>query len=258
MMIKCQACKHENQMGSIFCHSCGEKLDLNALSPDKVEKGMKRDKSSSPFRGMFSLLLFLAFLALLAALFAPVGYEEFPEPTQEAVTAIKETVKKVEAGVAEGNMARKTEFFSAEELSAYLSTVVPADGIMTGPYKITRAYVEKMDDEAMTVVAIVSLYDYLPSRFILTGVPKYEAGEVVFEVLSAKMGHVPMIGNLPVIGSFLQDLIAKQFTALLNNATAVHSISKSVESIELVDVNKGTGKAENYKLKLKFGNPKKR
>jgi len=256
MMIKCQVCKHENQMGSIFCHSCGTKLDLNALSPDKVEKGMKKDKKGSPFRGMFGLLLFLAFVALLAALFAPFGYEEYPEPAQKAVADIKKEVGELEAAIKDGNVSRKMYLFSAEELSAYLSTIVSPDKETDGAWKIQRMYVENMDDEAMTIVAVVKLFDQIPSRFTLTGAPKYEDGKVVFEVFSAKMGHVPMLGNLPGAGDFLQDLITSQCMILLNNPT-VSNIRKSVTSIELVDANKGSGKTEDYKLKLTFGAPKK-
>ena len=45
MMIKCQKCGFENQMGSIFCRSCGEKLDMDAIDPNKLQKDVNKEKN---------------------------------------------------------------------------------------------------------------------------------------------------------------------------------------------------------------------
>jgi len=45
MMIKCQKCGFENQMGSIFCRECGEKLDMDAIDPNKLQKDVNKEKS---------------------------------------------------------------------------------------------------------------------------------------------------------------------------------------------------------------------
>ena len=45
MMIKCQKCGFENQMGSIFCRDCGEKLDMDAIDPNKLQKDVNKEKN---------------------------------------------------------------------------------------------------------------------------------------------------------------------------------------------------------------------
>lgn len=45
MMIKCQKCGFENQMGSIFCRECGEKLDMDAIDPNKLQKDVNKEKN---------------------------------------------------------------------------------------------------------------------------------------------------------------------------------------------------------------------
>ena len=45
MMIKCQNCGFENQMGSIFCRECGGKLDMDAIDPNKLQKDVNKEKN---------------------------------------------------------------------------------------------------------------------------------------------------------------------------------------------------------------------
>ena len=45
MMIKCQKCGFENQMGSIFCRECGEKLNMDAIDPNKLQKDVNKEKN---------------------------------------------------------------------------------------------------------------------------------------------------------------------------------------------------------------------
>ena len=77
MNIKCTKCGAENRLGAIFCHSCGERLDMNAVE-EQIGQEREKEKTKSVFkiiRRIISFLLLLAVLGLLAGLFIPVTME---------------------------------------------------------------------------------------------------------------------------------------------------------------------------------------
>lgn len=74
-MITCQACGHENQLGTIFCHKCGTRIEV---APDQilgsVMQSAKVDKSDATIakgRGLLGLAVFLLAVALAASLLVP-------------------------------------------------------------------------------------------------------------------------------------------------------------------------------------------
>ena len=74
MMIKCQKCGFENQMGSIFCRDCGEKLDMDAIDPNKLQKDVNKEKNlklakkriKGLISGAITLLVIAAFIFIIA------------------------------------------------------------------------------------------------------------------------------------------------------------------------------------------------
>ena len=74
MNIKCTKCGAENRLGAIFCHSCGERLDMNAVE-EQIGQEREKEKTRNVFRtirSVISYLLLLAVIAILAGLFIPV------------------------------------------------------------------------------------------------------------------------------------------------------------------------------------------
>ena len=80
MMIKCQKCGFENQMGSIFCRECGEKLDMDAIDPNKLQKDVNKEKSiklaKKRIRGLISGLISL--LVVAAFIFVVIHVRKDP------------------------------------------------------------------------------------------------------------------------------------------------------------------------------------
>lgn len=74
MNINCTKCGAENRLGTIFCHACGERLDMNAVE-EQIGQEREKEKTRNVFRRMRSIisyLLLLAVLAIIAGLFIPV------------------------------------------------------------------------------------------------------------------------------------------------------------------------------------------
>jgi len=49
-MILCPKCSFDNEMGRIFCHQCGAKLDLDRSSRRADRAGLVRRKEAAPPR----------------------------------------------------------------------------------------------------------------------------------------------------------------------------------------------------------------
>ena len=89
MMIKCQKCGFENQMGSIFCRECGEKLDMDAIDPNKLQKDVNKEKSiklakkriKGAISGAVGLIVVAAFIFLVFPDLFPFGkMRQYEEP----------------------------------------------------------------------------------------------------------------------------------------------------------------------------------
>ena len=102
MMIKCSKCGFENQMGAIFCRQCGEKIDMNALSPEALEesrgKEERKKKAAGLIRNLVGIVLLLAIVGIGAGLFVPWGHPAYqaPEEDKEMETKLDLLVRTVQ------------------------------------------------------------------------------------------------------------------------------------------------------------------
>ena len=85
MMIKCQKCGFENQMGSIFCRECGEKLNMDAIDPNKLQKDVNKEKNIKRAKKRIKEAISTGFALLVVAAFLGVvfyngGLRQYEEP----------------------------------------------------------------------------------------------------------------------------------------------------------------------------------
>lgn len=83
MIIKCNNCKGDNPLGSIFCRICGAKLDMEYLDK-RMKKNLKHKKIFHFFSSFFRIILVVFFImAIYGAylIFEPVKYFKKPVPT---------------------------------------------------------------------------------------------------------------------------------------------------------------------------------
>ncbi|MBQ6474575.1 MAG: hypothetical protein IJJ33_21520, partial [Victivallales bacterium] len=87
MGLKCPKCGTDNLLTSIFCRGCGEKLDLNAMKPDAIQKtaaGDKAKKKTSPAAKAVTAGLTVVLILFIAAFFCPTGGLKGNEPSEQA------------------------------------------------------------------------------------------------------------------------------------------------------------------------------
>ncbi|OGV49101.1 MAG: hypothetical protein A2017_11900 [Lentisphaerae bacterium GWF2_44_16] len=226
MLIKCLNCNHENQLGSIFCRSCGQKLDIEAVRPE-----LKDDKKTGIFkvlRKIITIVILLSVLGVLAGLFIPYGFKKYEALTEEAQTKAKDTYDAMIFRI--DGVGRKKEFtFSLPELTYLFNNVITA---ATGDSSVTF---DSDGKDGLFIISESKLYNTLPLRMELAGnlSENMDADEndmekiaFSFNITGAKFGHVPMPG-------FMISKLAEKFKPLLESET----ISKILKAIFKAQLN---------------------
>ena len=112
MMIKCQKCGFENQMGSIFCRECGEKLNMDAIDPNKLQKDVDKEKlikrTKKRIKGAISavitIIVIAAFIFVVFPDLFPFGHmRQYEEPTASEASA-QQKFKAATGGTAVGRV----------------------------------------------------------------------------------------------------------------------------------------------------------
>ena len=84
-MLKCPACQSDNQIGAIFCRTCGDKLNLDEIEPDEIVAAADGVTGSSLFfiKKLVMLTIFICLVGALVSLFLAPGVN-VPPPLDEA------------------------------------------------------------------------------------------------------------------------------------------------------------------------------
>ena len=170
MMFKCQKCGFENQMGSIFCRECGEKLDMNAIDPNKLQKDVDKEKlikkTKKRIKSAISAGIFLLVLAaFLGVIFYNGGLREYEEPTVNAASVNQ----KYNSAVKGGNGGQTK--FSYDEINALLkSKVVQPLSEIDSFVKVTNAEVAFDSEKDQPVIYLwLSIKDKVPVIYTVYG-----------------------------------------------------------------------------------------
>ena len=237
MMFKCQKCGFENQMGSIFCRECGEKLDMNAIDPNKLQKDVDKEKlikkTKKRIKSAISAGIFLLVLAaFLGVIFYNGGLREYEEPTVNAASVNQ----KYNSAVKGGNGGQTK--FSYDEINALLkSKVVQPLSEIDSFVKVTNAEVAFDSEKDQPVIYLwLSIKDKVPVIYTVYG---------DFNLIKAAEGEdepdMPVelnvkrldIGRLPIF--YRSDIFLDGFNPLLNNDTVVDFFRRAQEVMFTAD-----------------------
>lgn len=246
MMIKCAKCGHENQMGSIFCRGCGEKINMDDLDPatlqSEASKAKKKGAGGRLVRNTISTLVFLIVVILIAAVFAPFGHPAYVSPADEELKKAELKLEGYETIVA---MPRTKSplvvTFSPEELNSlyekrFFGSKDEKDKDKEDSKQTSGAYTIDnvsfaINDDVMTITLYTHLSGTLPVVFTLIGTPVKldNSGNIGFEIKTAKAGHLP-------IPSFGTEFISDKFKAL-TSPQEVKDIVGRASKMEIKDGN---------------------
>ena len=199
MLIKCQKCGHENQLGNIFCRNCGEKLDIETSRPEVSNKKAGNNVMAIVKR-VATLLVLLAVIYVIYAAFVPSGSADLPTLTDDQKTAVD---KKLESMMkrAQGKLSEGDKFtFTADDACYALNKLTAVDC----PVTLRTA------GQSVSFAATIKMFGQVPVRYTVVGYPANpedpSSGSVSLSIGSAEVGQLNV---LPLFG--LGDLVVEKF-----------------------------------------------
>ena len=211
MMIKCQKCGFENQMGSIFCRECGEKLNMDAIDPNKLQKDVNKEKNikrakkriKEAIYSGFGLLVVVAFIGVV---FYNGGLRQYEEP------AVTEAVanQKYNAAVT-GTAAAKVKYTYPELTRMFNTKVVGPISEMDSFAKVTNAEITYDAEKNQPVIYLwISIKDKVPVIYTIHGDLAFnssddssEAGTLSLDVKRLDIGRLPIfVSTHSFLGGF--------------------------------------------------------
>jgi len=226
-MINCPKCGSDNMIGAIFCRSCGEKLNLNEISPEvfdapKVPASVKLVKM---VQRVALLVIILALVALIAGLFLPVKIVVTGALEQGALDVSQRKFTALQAPTAR---TPNQIPFSSDEATAVVNTALGLPGSGTGNKKPQLLSVEFLGTGNCRLILKSMVFGQVPMCTTLLVRPSVSApGDVRLEVLKASIGKLPLPGGLKKQG-------AAQFKAL-NAASVFANAETHVEALNVSD-----------------------
>ena len=232
MMIKCSKCGFENQMGAIFCRQCGEKIDMNALSPEALEesrgKEERKKKVAGLIRNLVGIVLLLAIVGIGAGLFVPWGHPAYQAPEEDKEMETKLDLKmNLLASETVFRLPEKEKFSMAELNHLFEKRFFDGTSESGSAYAIEHISFSVENDQ-LAVLIYTRLAGRLPVIFRVVGMPEIgdAAAPVQFRISKVKMGHIPV--------SFLGKRIVGKFDSLLKNPEMKRIFERS-NKIEMDD-----------------------
>ncbi|MDT8389569.1 MAG: zinc ribbon domain-containing protein [Lentisphaeria bacterium] len=237
MTVSCEKCGAKNPLGEIYCKSCGEKLNVQAIQEElqRRKDSFTLDDFKHYFRIVRSLLVWLALalvVVILVGLFLPVDMGKGVKLTTDERENLEKKYTRVMAECS-GTAAnpQKEHAFSQGELTFLANWMAGLDqaddedpGFALAPIDISvqplsSGYVRLvLRSRAMKKLKV---YSTLVGRFV------EKNGTYQFVGTSAKVGKISLPG--------IQGIVEKRFKPLFSDARQLDTLSKKAATVDVYD-----------------------
>ena len=255
MMIKCQKCGFENEAELYFQHHYDEKLDMDAIDPNKLQKDVDKEKNlkrakkriKSAISGGISILVVVAFVFLVFPDLFPFGkMRQYEESTVTEASASQ----KFNAAVT-GSAVGKVKYTYPELTRMFNDKVVTPLSEMDSFAKVTNAEITYDEEKSQPVIYLwISIKDKVPVLYTIRGKMNFTSREdaqndptvppLALDVDRLDIGRLPLFVSTQ---SFLNG-----FSSLLNNDEMSNFFNRA-KSVDFgadgmtVEFEKGSGSA---------------
>jgi hypothetical protein len=195
-MVICSKCGYDNELGRIFCHSCGAKLNLSEIkSPSQGGKDLTKRKKRKG--GMLTRLIQVVIvLAIIAVIFMALQV-----PALRPISTLSEDLtsvdkKRFELDGLNLSTSPRTIAVSETELNAFIDTLGLQKSEAKGPSIIPSKLQVELGDGFVTAIYIskIHLGASFEKQLYLTysGVLAMEGGHFVFKPTGGAVGSLPI------------------------------------------------------------------
>ena len=228
-MLTCPKCNFENELGRIFCHQCGGKLELEKIKAPTEGAKMRRRAAVGARKTLRTAMevaiaggvIFVIWQVCVVPDLQPI------KPSNAELVAVD--IKRLDLGQLVNGRKPGVMEVTEGELNTFLNTlglVKPKeDGIVFSPVMV-RA---DLGDGTVKVSYLADLRfgTAVHKQFCiaLAGVPSVEQGGFVFRPTGAWIGKLPIQPKLIERTSLMQNIFAKLFAKLDNERKSLDKLS---------------------------------
>ena len=196
-MVICSKCGYDNELGRIFCHSCGAKLDLSEIkSPSQGGKDLTKRKSGGMGRMLRRTINIVILLVIVTAIFLALQVPGLRpiSTSSEDLTSIDK--KRFELDGLNLQKSPRTIAINETELNAFIDTLGLQKGEAKGVSIVPSKLQVELGDGFVTAIYIskIHLGGSFEKQLYLTysGVPTMEGGHLVFKPTGGAIGSLPI------------------------------------------------------------------
>jgi hypothetical protein len=229
-MLNCQKCGFSNELGRIFCHSCGTKLDLSQIkAPSQGGAKIKSKKKSAGRKNLRMFIELFVLLGLMALIFLMVQVPERPteKPNGAAVSAAENKRFDLERLVSRAKPGKIT--LTENELNAYLGNLAvekaPAGWVVFTPSLVQVDFLT--DQVEVKLWGELALFTELKKDifFSYTCTPAVEDGVFSLHPVAGKIGSVPLATAPLDLTTIVQRFIGAYFRKLNKERATLGKLS---------------------------------
>lgn len=210
-MIICTKCGMDNQLGRVFCTSCGTKLDLTHMSTQAIAKDNEESWMSLHWKQVVFLPLFLVVVLLVGLVFWPsaagTGAKGTPASGRR-LEGVVSTLAKVNPALKMAPIA-----VSEAELNAYLENCVVSKGAASSfNIKLVKGLaIVHMSQDFVSIGSNATIGLSFDAKCLPVG--------GTLQVAQASVGHMTLVGPMLKIAgkAFARALAAEPKHASLAN-----------------------------------------
>jgi len=229
-MIACPKCGYDNELGRIFCHSCGTKLDLTQIRPPgQGGKKLRKPGGSTKIVRRALDVVILAVLGVVIYLLAQVPEVKVPKPTQEDLAAVDGKLAELEQLLASPQAAMIE--VKPGEFNAFLNQGKFSQQSGSGAVKPLVMYAEFGKGEVtMVFLGEFNLGPITKKIYVTyTGRPVADGKEFVFKPTGGQIGAMPIaVGIMETTG-----LVKNWFGTLLGGLKTEKGLLDRVSRIQV-------------------------
>ena len=234
MMIKCSKCGFENQMGAIFCRQCGEKINMDEITPESLQE--KEDGQEKVKKGIKTTLkwvlriVLLAIVGLLAAALIPWKLPVYTAPDESTKEFKKNEMSaqlKLDLALAETVPSIPVKL-SIDELNILFNKHFLDQGENKTMSLSLEHIVFSKENDRIRMLGFARLFKTVPVVFRADGM--FSAGSTVEDPLSIQVDS-SAIGHLPLL--YCNSIAASQLRKLFLGNDEIKRVFERTQSVTL-------------------------
>ena len=215
MLLRCQECGHENQLGAIFCRECGAKLDVEKMRP-KVDVKKSGMPTGEKIKEIIAIISLIVIFSILGTILYP---DTIPNSTLTAdeKTAVDNSYKSMMEKI-EGYAGRDSKYIFTPEAATYIynNKIIDPKGKNT----LTNTTISVTPSDRIYIRAKASFLG-IPITYTLGGVLNEDFTMTTTEV---KIGHLPVPG-------FAQNHIITKFSPIMEQSEIIKKIKSNTQTL---------------------------